>query len=178
MDVTWLLCCYRLPRQPSRLRLGIWRRLKRIGALTIHDSVWILPADPQTREDFEWLAEEVEELGGRALLWEGRSIPGEQDADLIRRFRADAEERYRLIRESAAQLARLARRARIAQATIEQALHRLRGLERTARLERRRDYFRAPGRREANDAVEAAIGAIRARAEAASGGARTHAVGD
>jgi hypothetical protein len=63
-QATWILLSSRLPREPSRLRLSIWRRLKRIGAVLLHDSVWILPADAKTREAFEWLAEEIEEQGG------------------------------------------------------------------------------------------------------------------
>jgi hypothetical protein len=40
----------------------------------LHDGLWTLPADAKTREDFEWLAEEIEERGGRAMLWESRSL--------------------------------------------------------------------------------------------------------
>lgn len=80
MATAWFLCSYRLPREPSRLRLAIWRRAKRLGALLLHDAVWVLPADARTREDFDWLAEEIEERGGSVMVWEAWSVPALQDA--------------------------------------------------------------------------------------------------
>ena len=72
--IAWILLSSRLPREPSRLRLAIWRRLKRLGAVLIHDAVWMLPADAKTREAFEWLAEEIEEQGGTAWVWEAAGL--------------------------------------------------------------------------------------------------------
>ncbi len=177
METTWLLCSYRLPREPTRLRLAIWRRMKRVGAVVLHDSVWVLPADSKTREDFEWLAEEIEERGGSALLWEARSLPNGQDAEVIQQFRAEAEGRYGAIREAAAQLAKLGRRHRLSTRSVEQALHRLRALERALRLERRRDYFRAPGHQEAGEIVGAAMNELRSRKENGAGRRSANAVG-
>src|SRR5437868_11906562 len=87
----WILLSSRLPREPSRLRLGIWRRLKRLGAVLLHDSVWILPADAKTREAFEWLAGEIEEHGGTAFTWEAQSLSAEQDRQVVAQFRAEAD---------------------------------------------------------------------------------------
>jgi hypothetical protein len=70
-ELVWVALSYRLPREPSRPRLAVWRRLKRLGAVVLHDSVWVLPADAKTREAFEWLAEEIEEQGGRQLRGDG-----------------------------------------------------------------------------------------------------------
>jgi ChrB-like protein len=156
MATDWLLCSYRLPREPSRLRLAIWRRLKRLGAVPMHDAVWVLPADSKTREGFEWLAEQIEERGGSALLWQARSLGPAQDRHLVDRFREDADSRYAAIAEAAGQLARAARR-RAKAPVAEQALQRIRLLERALRLERRRDFFRAPGRESAELAVGTAL---------------------
>ena len=138
MATDWLLCSYRLPREPSRLRLAVWRRAKRLGAVLLHDAVWILPADAKTREDFDWLAEEIEERGGSVMVWEARSGPTLQDAEVIQRFRADADRRYAELARAAAQLLNAAKRR---PARLELARQRLRLLERALRLERRRDYF-------------------------------------
>ena len=178
MALDWLLCSYRLPRQPSRLRLAVWRRLRRIGALMLHDGLWTLPADTKTREDFEWLAEEIEERGGTVLLWESRSLDSAQDAVLAERFRAEAEERYTGLAEAAEQLSRVARRPGLRTRSVEQAMQRLRALERAIRLDRRRDYFRAPGRAAAEKAIRAAIEGVRSRIDPEAGGRRQHAVGD
>ena len=178
MALDWLLCSYRLPREPSRLRLAVWRRLRRIGAVMLHDGLWTLPADAKTREDFEWLAEEIEERGGTVLLWASRSLDSAQDAAVAERFRAEAAERYAGLAEGAEQLSRVARRRRLKAGSLELALQRLRALERALRLERRRDFFRASGRAAAEAAIRGAIEAVRARIQACAGGRRRNAVGD
>lgn len=87
----WLLLTYRMPRDPSGGRVFIWRTLKQIGAVLLHDSVWVLPRLPWTRNRFEWLASEIVLLGGEATLWEARLEEGDRRG-LIQQFldRADA----------------------------------------------------------------------------------------
>ena len=163
-QATWILLSSRLPREPTRLRLSIWRRLRRIGAVLLHDSVWVLPADAKTREAFEWLAEEIEEQGGTALTWEAQSLSADQDRSIVQRFRAEADERYEGLATSARQIRRAAlARTKLRPARISQAVRQLRGLERALRLERRRDYFRAPGRTAAHAAVQEAIQGLEGR---------------
>src|SRR4051812_50222715 len=60
----WVLLSYRLPREPSTPRIAVWRRLRRLGAVQIGDGVAALPLDDRTREQFDWLANDVEEAGG------------------------------------------------------------------------------------------------------------------
>lgn len=173
----WILLSSRLPREPSRLRLAAWRRLKRLGAVLLHDSVWILPADAKTREAFEWLAEEIKEQGGTALTWEAQSVAGDQDRDIVERFRAEADERYAALGASAAAIGRAATRRKHRQAgQLGGALRQLRGLERALRLERRRDYFRAPAQGAAELAVRDAIRQLEAQSESTAEGPR-HALG-
>jgi hypothetical protein len=158
----WVLLSSRLPREPSRLRLGVWRRLRRLGAVLLHDAVWVLPAGAETREAFEWLAEEIAEQGGTAFVWEAMSLDEPQNRELVRRFRAEADARYGALARSARELARAARRARprVPQRERPTALRQLRGLERALRLERRRDYFRAAGRVAAAVAVAAVLATL------------------
>ena len=157
--VRWVLLSSRLPREPTRLRLGVWRRLRRLGALLLHDAVWVLPEDARTREAFEWLAEEISEQGGTAFVWEALSLDEPQNRELVRRFRAEADTRYAALAHSARTVLRTAARSRRGAARIDArtALRHLKGLERALRLELRRDYFRAPGRGDAETAVATAI---------------------
>lgn len=160
-DRSWCVLSYRLPSAPTRLRLAVWRRLKRLGAVVLHDAVWLLPADAATREAFDWLAEEIEQQGGSAFTWEARSFDGPQDQTIMRRFRADADARYAAIAEAAAELGRLAAWPRRAPPSrLQQIRRRLVGLERALRLERRRDYFRAQGRQAAEHALRDALAAL------------------
>jgi hypothetical protein len=92
---TWVLLHYKMPREPSAPRVSVWRRLKRLEALLIHDAVWVLPATPQTREHFQWLAVEIGETGGEAMLWEGQlNLPGQEER-LVEQFLTTVDTGYR-----------------------------------------------------------------------------------
>ena len=94
---SWVLLTYKVPPEPSASRVQVWRKLKRLGALLIHDAVWVLPADPRTVEHFQWLAAEVQEMGGEAAVWESRpSLTGQEEA-LVREFQTQAERGYQEI---------------------------------------------------------------------------------
>jgi hypothetical protein len=60
---------YRVPREPSTPRISVWRKLRRLGAAQVVDGLVALPADARTKEQFEWLADEIVEAGGAASLW-------------------------------------------------------------------------------------------------------------
>jgi hypothetical protein len=67
--VSWILISYRVPREPSTPRIAIWRRLKRLGAIHIGDGVAALPHDGAAREQVDWIAADIEEAGGEAIIW-------------------------------------------------------------------------------------------------------------
>jgi hypothetical protein len=75
----------------------VWRKLKKLGALALQDAVWLLPASAQTREQFRWLAAEIDELGGDATIWESNLILATQHEALVRRFNEAVEAPYREI---------------------------------------------------------------------------------
>ena len=60
---------YRIPREPSTPRIAVWRKLRKHGVFQLADGVVVLPASPRTREQFDWMAEEVVEAGGQAEVW-------------------------------------------------------------------------------------------------------------
>lgn len=144
----WILLSSRIPREPTRLRLAAWRRLRRLGAILLNDSIWVLPAGDRTRESFEWLAQEIGEQGGTAYLWEAVSLGVAQDVDLVGRFTAEANGRYGEIVTEAEKAVRSATRSGKGR-PLTQPLRRMRVLERALRMERRRDWFRAAGWNEA-----------------------------
>ena len=93
----WLILIYRLPREPSRHRVALWRKLKTLGALYLQDGVAALPEDAVTREQLEWLQLRVREAGGEASLWEARPNTLAEGKELIETFRSSREEAYRAI---------------------------------------------------------------------------------
>jgi hypothetical protein len=111
---TWVLLHYKIPREPTAPRVSAWRKLKRLGAILLQDAVWVLPATPRTREDFQWLAAEIGEQGGEATLWEAQlALPGHDEA-LVQQFLAQVDGAYGAIladlKREDVDLAALARR--------------------------------------------------------------------
>jgi hypothetical protein len=145
----WVLLVYRIPKEPSRHRVAVWRKLRDLGALYLQDGVAALPEDAVTREQMEWLQLRVREAGGEATLWEGRPGTVAEEAELVETFRSSREKAYRAI---IAEAERLRRKAQMGGSVLEQ----LAKLERGFRAERRRDYFRSPLRLQAAEALKAA----------------------
>jgi DNA-binding transcriptional regulator PaaX len=96
-DIPWVLLVYKIPREPTASRAQVWRKLKRLGALLLHDAVWVLPATPWTREQFQWLTVEIGELGGEAHLWESRLLLNGQAEALVQQFQARVNAAYQEI---------------------------------------------------------------------------------
>jgi hypothetical protein len=91
---TWLLLHYKLPNKPSALRVYIWRKLKRLGALLLHEAVWVLPKTPRTTEQIQWLTAEIQEMNGSAYYWRANTLLGEQEQDLVRQFNEQVDSVY------------------------------------------------------------------------------------
>ena len=90
----WLLLHYKLPPKPSALRVYIWRKLKRLGAVLFQDAVWVLPNTARTLEQFQWLAAEIVEMGGEAALWESQPALSNTYEGLVQQFQKQADQVY------------------------------------------------------------------------------------
>ena len=64
----WLTLLTTLPPTPTRHRVGVWRKLQRMGAVRLRGSAWILPETPETTELFQWLVQEIDSFRGEATL--------------------------------------------------------------------------------------------------------------
>ena len=149
----WVLLVYRLPREPSRHRVAVWRKLRDLGALYLQDGVAALPEDAVTREQLEWLQLRVREAGGEATLWEASPNTLAESAALVEEFRASREAAYRRLIDAAEKLRRKAAFGTTGRAAL---LAELTSIERDFRAERRRDYFRSPLRKTAEAAIREA----------------------
>ncbi len=142
----WLLLIHQLPPKPDYLRAKIGRRLQRIGALSIKNTVYLLPSTEQTLEDFEWTAAEIRSGGGEANVFEARFVDGLSDGDVQKRFNDARDADYApLIAEARALLKRKKR--------DREAIDELR--KRTAEIERI-DFFGAPNGQTLNALLEEA----------------------
>lgn len=144
----WILLSYRLPREPSTPRSSVWRTLKRLGVAQLGDGLVALPADARTREALEWVAEEVTDHGGEAVLWLGRPLDQASQRGVTEKMTEAIRAEYLAV---------------IAEAEDAVGTDSLESRRRAARLTRElerigmRDYFAAAERADAQAAVEALI---------------------
>jgi hypothetical protein len=101
-DERWVLLAYRLPREPSTPRSTVWRKLKRLGVAQITDGLVALPADDRTREALEWIAEEVIDHHGEAMVWLGQPAGASDAATLRQRMTAAVAAEYTAVTEESA----------------------------------------------------------------------------
>jgi len=92
-DPEWILLIHQLPPRPTNLRVRIWRKLQKLGAVAIKNSVYVLPSTEQAHEDFQWLKQEIQSAGGEAAVFRAGSVEGATDREIIAAFRKarDAE---------------------------------------------------------------------------------------
>jgi hypothetical protein len=93
----WILLIHQLPPKPTNLRVRIWRKLQKLGAVAIKNSVYALPANEKTHEDFQWLKQEIESAGGEATVFQAASVEGATDEEIISAFRKARDEEFAAI---------------------------------------------------------------------------------
>ncbi len=105
-DTRWLLLIHQIPPKPDYFRVKIWRRLQRVGAVAVKNSVYVLPKSDSTLEDFQWVLREITEGGGDASLCEAGFVEGLTDAQIESLFQAARDADYATIAEEARELAK------------------------------------------------------------------------
>nr|WP_255575549.1 Chromate resistance protein ChrB [Caproiciproducens faecalis] len=82
-----------MPREPSRARVSIWRKLKKIGAISIQQSMWILPLSDENYNLLNDIKDEVSRNGGEAFVM---TISTDEDGEkrIINKFNAARDEEY------------------------------------------------------------------------------------
>jgi hypothetical protein len=159
-EVRWMLLIHQIPPVPAYLRVKVGRHLHRIGAVAIKNSVYALPRNDETQEDFQWVLREIVKGGGDASIVEARFIEGLSDGQVIGLFQAAREADYRELadhaRPAAAAPPRSGPVAEGRRAELAGQVARLR--QRAAELSAI-DFFGAPGR----EVVEGLLSGLEAR---------------
>jgi hypothetical protein len=102
----WLLLIHQIPPTPAYFRAKVGRRLQKLGAVAIKNSVYVMPANEQTREDFQWIAREIVNEGGEATLCSASFIEGLRDDQVEALFLAARDADYAQLAEEARELTR------------------------------------------------------------------------
>ncbi|HZI50840.1 MAG TPA: chromate resistance protein ChrB domain-containing protein [Terriglobia bacterium] len=91
---TWLMLIHQVPNSPAYLRVKMWRRLQKIGAVAVKNAVYVLPRSDQALEDFHWIAREIIEGGGEASVCEATFVEGITTSDLVALFQQSRKADY------------------------------------------------------------------------------------
>lgn len=161
----WLVLVHHLPHRPTRLRVRVWRQLQRLGAVAVKNSVYVLPFSDKTLEDFTWLRQEIEAGGGEAVLFQAFSVIAATDEEITAAFRKGHDAAYARL---AADLDAICRRMKPLSRESGQELDEL-DKEMNAMQTRfdtldATDFFKAPARGKAEDALAKGRSLLRAAA--------------
>src|SRR5436190_1085472 len=142
----WVLLIHQIPPKPDYFRVKVGRRLQRLGAVAIKNSVYVLPRSEETVEDFQWQSREIVAGGGEASVCEANFVDGLTDAQIEGLFRTARDADYGEIVADAQRL----RKATNGRSQVAADLSRLK--RRLASLVAI-DFFGAPRRRAAQEEV-------------------------
>jgi hypothetical protein len=96
----WILLLFTLPTGRSSVRVGVWRKLRRVGALAFKTSAYLLPNRPDLLERFQWIAQQVIDAGGEATLLFVSELDGVTHQEIVRQFIEARAEDYRDLSEA------------------------------------------------------------------------------
>jgi hypothetical protein len=141
----WVFLAYRLPREPSTPRISVWRKLKTLGVAQLLDGLAALPLTSRSREQLEWLADEVLEARGESSIWIAQAATMAQERDLVQGMADAIAQEYRSLADGTED----------AEASEPDARRRALGrFRRQMHRIRQRDYFPPPERETAVEAIK------------------------
>src|SRR5436305_3522243 len=108
---SWLLLLFSLPTNRNTERVAVWRRLKKMGAVQIKTSTYLVPDEPAQYEQFQWLAQQIREYGGDSTLVRAQEIEGLSRDRIISLFNAARDHEYSIVKKALQPLLAQKRRA-------------------------------------------------------------------
>src|SRR4029453_8126627 len=139
--ISWLLLLFSLPTNRNTERVAVWRRLKKIGAMQIKTSTYLLPDASAQYEQFQWLAQQIRDYGGDSTLVRAQEIEGLNKEKVVAMFNDVRAKDYGQLRKALQGF--IARRKRT---DAEEAVSELERLTRQFREIRAVDFFARPPR--------------------------------
>jgi len=91
---SWLLLTYKVPSEPAKKRISLWRKLKSMGAIYLQNGVCLLPKTDDHIRRLKILANEINEMAGESVLLETVALDRGQQDKVVARFKADRDEEY------------------------------------------------------------------------------------
>jgi hypothetical protein len=91
---SWLLLTYKVPPEPAKRRIALWRKLKGLGAVYLQSGVCLLPKTEEHARRLKVLEKEIADMQGEAVLLETVGLDRAQEEKVVARFSAERDEAY------------------------------------------------------------------------------------
>ncbi|NHV96540.1 MAG: hypothetical protein HA494_01945 [Thaumarchaeota archaeon] len=158
---SWLIIAYDVPNEPSKLRLRVWREMKKAGALYPSFSFCVLPKTAKSMEHALNVKNKIKEYG-KAVILEAKAISEEDHNTIITLFQTEREKQYEEILEECQEFIQEIENniasQKLTDEEVEEMEESLEGLERWFERIRTIDWFTGSPSREK---VEKALGECR-----------------
>jgi hypothetical protein len=150
----WLLLIHQIPPKPGYLRVKVWRRLQQLGAVALKNSVYVLPKNEETMEDFQWVRREIQSGGAEASICDANFLEGISNPQVEALFQTARDADYG---EVARELTRVTRSRSLDSEQRHRQVERLRKrFDDVVAI----DFFGAPGREAAEGLLTQAERAV------------------
>src|SRR6266850_1052795 len=141
----WLTLLMTLPPTPTRHRVGVWRKLQRMGAVRLRGAGWLLPETPETTELFQWLVQEIQSIRGEATLLRVDRIETMTDEEIAALFHKVRNPEYQAVMQGCREiLSLLDRHLANHRGSVAALRGKLDGLKRELDRIQSIDYLEAP----------------------------------
>jgi len=92
--VRWLVVWVRLPSEPSRHRVAVWRELRRTGAVPLGQGSWAVPDVPAFVDGIDRAIELAQRGGGEVVVLSAAGRSDQDGARLAEMFTAERNEEW------------------------------------------------------------------------------------
>ena len=89
-----MLLTYHLPTEPSRHRVAVWRELRRVGAVSLQQATWAVPARGDFLVAVARAVDLIERADGEAIVFDAKPQGDAMAARLEARFTHDREQEW------------------------------------------------------------------------------------
>lgn len=91
----WLMLNFTLPKEPSRVRVSAWRKLKKAGSVNIGQSMWVLPISDESIAIFNEISSDILQNNGEAYIIKAAFISTGKAGDIADAFNGARDEEYK-----------------------------------------------------------------------------------
>jgi hypothetical protein len=158
VEIEWLLFIPQLPSTPSSLRVYTWRKLRSAGAVSLNNSVWILPRKPECRGVIEQILRYLKKKGASGQVFFVQDVAPISHKNIMTMFEVDRNQEYDEFLEQCdaflAELGKESAQGKFTFAELEENEHNLKRLEKWITRIEKRDFFSASKAQQAQAALQ------------------------